>query len=183
MTRTFTIPSGSLVSRTLLSMLLTGGLAACSSEAPPKALAASVRPEAPKALNDETAEIFDTAETHADVPPHGGQVIELGNHFAHAEVVLVPDTGEVTVHVLDGDGQAGKRIAQPSILVDIETSGRAVRLELKAAPLDGETSGDASRFSALSEELLRTGTATVTLRWILVDGRVFADTVMDWSAS
>ena len=183
MTRICLTPSGSMVSRALLSTLLASGLAACTSEAPPKAEAAVARPEAPPALNDETAQIFENVETHADVPPHGGEVIQLGNHVAHAEVVLVPDTGEVTVHILDGEGRPGKRIAQPSILVDVETSGRAVRLELKAAPLDGETSGDASRFSALSEELLRTGQARITLRWVLVDGQTFADTVLAFSAS
>jgi hypothetical protein len=114
------------------------------------------------------------------VPPHGGQVIELGQHAAHAELVLVPDTGEVTVHVLDRDGQPGKRIAQPSLLVDIVTSGREIRLELKAAPEEGESVGDASRFTAASEELLRVGSGKFTLRWILVDGQVFSDTVIDW---
>lgn len=166
--------------RVLLAMTIACGAAACASEAPPEAKAAAAGAVASNELNEATAKMFENVETHADVPPHGGQVIELGNHAAHAELLLVPDTGEVTVHVLDRDGHPGKRIAQPTLLLDVETSGRAVRLELKAAPEDGESTGDASRFTAASEELLRVGSAKITLRWILVDGQVFSDTVIDW---
>ena len=166
----------------LLAATIACSAAACASEAPPQAkkAGAGAGAVASKELNEATAKMFENVETHADVPPHGGQVIELGHHAAHAELLLVPDTGEVTVHVLDRDGHPGKRIAQPSLLLDIETSGRAIRLELKAAPEEGESIGDASRFTAASEELLRVGTAKVTLRWILVDGQVFSDTVIDW---
>jgi hypothetical protein len=164
----------------LLAATIACGAAACASEAPPQAKAAGAGAVASKELNEATAKIFENVETHADVPPHGGQVIELGHHAAHAELLLVPDTGEVTVHVLDRDGQPGKRIAQPSLLLDIVTSGREIRLELKAAPEEGESIGDASRFTAVSEELLRVGSAKFTLRWILVDGQVFSDTVIDW---
>ena len=166
--------------RVLLAVTIACGTVACSSEAPPAAKAAAAATAASPELNEATARMFENVETHADAPPHGGQVVELGNHAAHAELLLVPDTGEVIVYVLDRDGKPGKRIAQPSVLVDIETSGRGVRLELKAAPEDGEATGDASRFTARSEDLLRVGSARVTLRWILVDGQVFSDTVVDW---
>jgi hypothetical protein len=174
--------TGSRVSRALLILLATCGGAACGSEPPVKAAAVG-GPEASPALNDETARMFENVETHADSPPHGGVVVELGSHAAHAEVVLVPDSGEVTVHILDADGQPGKRIAQPSILADVETSGRSVRLELQAAPLDDEMRGDASRFSGTSEELIRAGEAKVVLRWILVDGVVYSDSAAIWGGA
>ena len=174
--------TGSRVSRAVLIVVATCGLAACSSEPPAGTVvaAASAGPAAPAALNDATARIFENAETHADSPPHGGVVVELGSHAAHAEVVLVPDSGEVTVHILDADGQPGKRLGQPTILADIETSGRPVRLDLRAAPLEGEQVGDASRFSGITEELLRVGEARVMLRWILVDGVVYSDNQVTW---
>ena len=181
-TTRMTVP-GSIVSRALILVLAGCGLVACSSEAPPRASATAAGPQASRELTEATARMFENVETHADTPPHGGLVAELGNHTAHAELVVASDTGELTLHVLDGDGAPGKRIAQPSILVDVETSGRAVRLDLRAAPLEGEKTGDASRFSARSDDLLRVGDARITLRWILVDGQVFSDTVVDWSAT
>lgn len=177
-----TIAQGPRVGRTLIAALLAAAASACSSEPPAtvRAAEAPAGPVAPKALEEATARIFENTETHADTPPHGGLVLELGNHTAHAEILLVPDTGEMTVHILDADGQPGKRIAQPSVLVDVETSGRTVRLDLEADPLEGEKAGDASRFTGRSEDLLRVGDAQITLRWILVDGQVFSDTVAQW---
>lgn len=169
--------------RVLLVLAAIAGIAACSSVPAAEVAAGEGQPQqsaTPHALDAATARIFESVESHADTPPHGGVVVELGDHAAHAEVVMVPDTGELRVHILDGEGQPGKRIAQPSVLVDVETSGRVVTLELKAAPDAGESVGDASRFSAISEDLLRAGGATVTLRWILVDGVVYSDSLVGW---
>ena len=169
----------SRASHSVLILVVTCGLAACSSEPVDTAATSSTpAPAVSKELDQATAKVFETAESHADAPPHGGVIIELGNHTAHAEVVMVPDDGEVTVHILDAQGQPGKRVAQPTILADVETSGRMVRIELKANPLEGERVGDASRFSARSEELLRVSDARVTIRWVLVDGQVFSDNVV-----
>lgn len=167
----------------LLVLLVACSLPACSSEPVPAPATGAAAPEsaaAQKAVEQAMAQAFNDTETHADAPPHGGKVVALGNHRAHAELVLVPDTGELTLHILDAEGQAGQRLAQPVVLADVETSGRAVRLELTANPLDGERSGDASRFSARSDDLLRMGEGRVTLRWIGVDGQVFSDLVVDF---
>lgn len=170
------------VRRGLLALVVASGLAACSSEPTPEpeAPAAAEVPVAPRALEESTAKVFDETEAHADQPPHGGVVVPLGAHAAHAELVLVPDTGELTLYVLDADGQPGQRIAQPAVLVDVETSGRVVRLELGAAPLEGERSGDASRFTGRSDDLLRMAEGKATLRWVGVNGQVFSDVIVTW---
>jgi hypothetical protein len=173
--------------RVAASLILLGaaGLAACSSTSPEAQTVApppAAGPAAPKALDDATAKVFEETESHADVAPHGGVVVPLGAHTAHAEVVIVPDTGEVSVYVLDGEGLAGQRVAQPTLVVDVETSGRLVRMEMKAQPDTdaGERVGDASRFAGRSDDLLRTGDAVVTLKWIGVNGQVFSDVLVDW---
>jgi hypothetical protein len=158
----------------------------CSSPAPAEERAAAPPPaagaKAPEALEKAAATMFEDPEAHADQAPHGGVIVPLGAHTAHAEVVIVPDTGELTLYMLDGEGAAGQRIAQPTVVVDVETSGRLVRMELKALPETeaSERVGDASRFTARSDDLLRTGDATVTLKWIGVNGQVFADVVVGW---
>lgn len=174
--------------KTLASLVVLAAVTGvgCSSpppaEDPSAAPPAATGPVAPAALEEVAARVFDDSEAHADQPPHGGVIVPLGAHTAHAEVVIVPDTGELTLYILDGEGSAGQRIAQPTVVADVETSGRLVRMELRAVP-DADAServGDASRFAARSDDLLRTGDATVTLKWVGVNGQVFSDVVVGW---
>lgn len=172
------------VGRTLLAVVIaSAGSGACSStpaEQPQARADAAI--VAPAALEEATARVFDEVETHADQPPHGGVIVPLGAHAAHAEVVAVPDAGELTLYVLDGEGRPGQRIAQPTVVLDVETSGRFLRLEMSAAPDEGvgERVGDASRFVVRSDDLLRMGDARVTIKWLGVNGQVFGDVVVDW---
>lgn len=165
-------------------LVLGLGGAGCSSapaEAETSAAATGV-PEAPPELEEATRRVFDEPSTHAMAAPHGGALVVLGASVAHAEVVVIPDTGQLVVYLLDKDGRAGKRVAQPTMMARIVTSGREFEIELKALPEAGEQVGDASRFSAQTDELLRAGQATVTLKWVLVDGMVFSDNVVNWEA-
>lgn len=175
---------GRFASRALLALVIACGAAACSSPAPATEApgAATDAPVAPKALEDSTAQVFDDIEAHADRPPHGGVIVPLGAHMAHAELVVVPDTGELTLYLLDADGQPGQRVAQPTMVLDVETSGRLLRLKMSAVPDEGvgERVGDASRFAVRSDDLLRMGEAKVTVKWIGVSGQVYSDVVMDW---
>jgi hypothetical protein len=168
----------------LVALTIAGGAAACSSpasvsEAPVVAAGTAV---APKALEEATAHVFDDTEAHAERPPHGGVIVPLGAHLAHAELVAVPDTGELRLYLLDAEGQPGQRVAQPEVVLDVETSGRLLRLQMAAVPDEGvgERVGDASRFAVRSDDLLRVGEAKVTVKWIGVSGQVYSDVVMDW---
>jgi hypothetical protein len=169
-----------------LAVVLACAGAGCSSPAPaadvPAPVAAS-GPAAPKALEEAAASAFIDEELHADQPPHGGVVVPLGTHAAHAEVVAVPDDGELSLYVLDAEGQPGQRIAQPKVVVDVVTSGRTVTLEMAAVPDEarGERVGDASHFVVKSEDLLRMREATITLKWLGVNGQVYSDVVVDWA--
>jgi len=169
-----------------VAVALACGLAACSSPAPAAEASADVAvngPVAPKALEEATATAFIDEEKHADQPPHGGIVVPLGPHAAHAELVAVPDDGELSLYVLDAEGQPGQRIAQPKVVVDVETSGRLVRLEMAAVPDEGlgERVGDASHFVVKSDDLLRMADAKITVKWLGVSGQVYSDVVVDWA--
>lgn len=172
-------------SRMLVILLLGAlGLPACSSAPADEQTStdAAAGPVAPKELEEATRRVFDESVPAALTAPHGGRLVALGANAAHAEVVIIPDTGQVVVYLLDKDGQPGKRVAQPTLMARIETSGRQFDLELRALPEAGEQVGDASRFSAQTEDLIRAGQATVTLKWVLVDGMVFSDNVVQWEA-
>ena len=168
-----------------LAVILACGLSACSSTTSPvaevSAEAAASGPAAPKALEEATATAFIDEETHAEQPPHGGVVVALGPHAAHAELVAVPDDGELSLYVLDAEGRAGQRIAQPEVLVEVVTSGRLVTLEMSAAPGEGERVGDASHFVVKSDDLLRMAEAKITVKWLGVNGQVYSDVVVDWA--
>lgn len=169
-----------------VAVVLACGLAGCSSSSPAAEVSADVGvngPAAPKALEDATATAFIDEETHADQAPHGGVVVALGTHAAHAEVVAVPDDGELSLYVLDAEGHPGQRIAQPKVVVDVETSGRLVTLEMAAVPDEGlgERVGDASHFVVKSDDLLRMADAKITLKWLGVNGQVYSDVVVDWA--
>ena len=41
--------------------------------------------------------------THTEEAPHGGELIELGQHVAHLEVVHDESAASITVYVLDAD--------------------------------------------------------------------------------
>lgn len=174
---------GRSAGRTLLAVMVACGAAACSPTPAREAqVAVAETPVAPRALEESTAAVFDETEPHADRPPHGGVIVRLGAHLAHAELVAVPDSGELSLYMLDGDGQPGLRVAQPQVVVDVETSGRMLRLVMSAMPDQdvGERVGDASRFVVRTADLLRMGAARVTAKWIGVHGTVYSDVVMNW---
>jgi hypothetical protein len=167
-------------------VVLACGAAGCSSPSPAAEVSADVAangPMAPRALEEATATAFIDEERHADQPPHGGVVVPLGPHAAHAEVVAVPDDGELSLYVLNAEGQPGQRIAQPKVVVDVVTSGRLVTLEMAAVPDEslGERVGDASHFVVKSDDLLRMAEAQITVKWLGVNGQVYSDVVVDWA--
>ncbi len=93
---------------------------------------------------------------HEHVAPHGGTLIALGDELAHLELVLDPETGELTAYVLDGEAQRGVAVEQPALGIDVQpgSGGRfAVALAPVANVLTGETPGNTSQFAGRSDRL------------------------------
>jgi hypothetical protein len=115
------------------------------------------------------------AAEHAHTAPHGGTLVELGDHLASLEVVHTPATGMLVIYVLDGEAQGAVRIAQTSLTVHIEgDSPRTVELLPVASSLTGETSGDASQFSR-SLDVLKGAVTSVRVQELVVKGQTFRD--------
>lgn len=91
---------------------------------------------------------------HAEVGPHHGHLIELGQEEYHAELTHDEATKTVAVYLLDASAKKAVPIAEPEITVNLMVDGAPLQAKLSAAPQDGDPPGQASRFSATDEKLL-----------------------------
>ncbi len=153
---------------------------ACGGETPtPGAVPATNVAEAPPAAVGAPA----TSETgHTHEAPHGGMLVELGDHFAFLELVLDAEVGSLTVYVLDAEAEQAVRIAQPTIGVTFDApermTGHALTLEARANVLTGETVGDSSQFSVTDAALKGISVNGVRIREVTVKGQTFRDLVI-----
>lgn len=91
---------------------------------------------------------------HAHNPPHGGTMVELGDHAAHAELVFDAGEGKVTLYLLDSSAEGAARSADQEIPLaltfSVENAEQVFEAPLKPveSSLTGEKAGDASEFSS-----------------------------------
>lgn len=158
-------------------VLLGLGVMACGGETPtPGAVPATTVAEAPPAAAGET----ETGHVHE--APHGGMLVELGDHFAYLELVLDAEIGSLTVYVLDAEAEQAVRIAQPTIGVTFDApermTGQAFTLEARANVLTGETVGDTSQFGVTDSALKGISVNGARIREVTVKGQTFRDLVV-----
>lgn len=114
-------------------------MAGCSDKSPPAKDSGETHREA-------------QAGRHAHTAPHGGALIELGDHAASLELVFDSASGTLDLYVLDAHAENYVRITAPSIPASATAEGTSgpIALELLpvASPLSGEIAGDTARFSA-----------------------------------
>ena len=123
------------------------------------------------------------ADVHAHAAPHGGTLVELGEHFGFLEFVLDAGAGTLTAYVLDGGAEQAVRIPQPTIVVTFDAppalGGQALTLTAKASVLTGETVGDTSEFVVTHPALKGQTTFYARVAEVVVKGQAFKDlTVM-----
>ena len=79
--------------------------------------------------------------------PHGGTLVELGDHQYHAEIVWDEKAKTITVFLLDGEAKVGVPIAAAELVLNIETDGKETMHKLAAKPQDDDgDDGQSSRF-------------------------------------
>src|SRR5688500_361660 len=95
---------------------------------------------------------------HTHRAPHGGTLVEVGDHAYNLELVRDPAAGKLTAYVLDGHAENFIRINAPSIELVAFTGGEKRPLTLRAVanPTTGETVGDTSQFEAQADWLKNT---------------------------
>lgn len=140
-----------------------------ASPATPPPATPSAAPEAPGAKGD---------AHHEHEAPHGGNLVEFGEEFAHLELVLDGSTGRLTTYALDGEAEQPARLAQPSIALDITIANApspiAVTLQPVENALTGEKAGDTSQFSATVSHLKGRSAFSGVVTALTIRGRTFS---------
>jgi len=92
---------------------------------------------------------------HAHTAPHGGTLVELGEHAYNLELVRDNAAGTLTAYVLDGHAEKFVRIKAPAIDLIAMPGGKFTRIPLQAVAntSTGETVGDTSQFEAKADWL------------------------------
>lgn len=108
---------------------------------------------------------------HSHDPQYGGVLVEVGDHFAHAE--MVNNDGKLTLYFLDGEAENNVRLEQGEIAVTVKVKEESFDLALKGVPskLTGETEKNTSQFSATSEKLKGVSEFTATVKSCTIKGK------------
>jgi hypothetical protein len=113
---------------------------------------------------------------HVHVAPHGGTLVEIGEHAYNLELVHDPAAGKLTAYVLDAHAENFVRITAPSIALNALPGGKSTPLWLQAVANSstGETVGSTSQFEVQADWLKTagefSGSFTVDIR-----GTIFKD--------
>jgi len=112
---------------------------------------------------------------HQHTSPHGGVLVELGEHQYQLDVRHDAARGLLEAWVLDGHAESFLRIAQTNLVLTLEPGGRpvAVPLRAQASAATGETLGDTSHFAGEAEALRGTAGLTGVVESVEVRGQVF----------
>lgn len=114
---------------------------------------------------------------HVHRAPHGGVLVELGEHAYNLEFVRESETGKLSAYVLDGHAENFIRIKAASFDVVANVGGEKKTLTLKAVAnaATGETVGDTSQFDADAAWLKGTPAFDGVVVALDVRGSKFAD--------
>ena len=117
-----------------------------------------------------------SAGGHAHSAPHGGTLIEVGEHAYNLEVVRDTSAGKLTVYILDGHAENFVRIAAPALEFVGFSGGERRPLSLKAVanPATGETVGNTSQFEAQADWLKSGGELAGTIESVEIKGTTFS---------
>lgn len=114
---------------------------------------------------------------HHHVAPHGGTLVEVGEHQFALEFVRDAAAGTLTLYVLDAHAEDFVRLPAKSIEVTVDVKGRTEKLSLAAIAneLSGETVGDTSQFTATADWLKRDGEFAGKIAALEIRGTMFKD--------
>jgi Flp pilus assembly protein TadD len=127
-----------------------------------------------------SAEAAKKEAEHEHSAPHGGVLIELGEEFAHIEIVLDAATGKLTAYALDGEAEKAVRIKQNEIEVAVENPAVTIKLAGVANTLTGETADDTSEFSGQSERLKGATDFNGIIKTISIKGKEFKNVAFNF---
>lgn len=111
---------------------------------------------------------------HVHTAPHGGLLVEVGDHQFNVELVLDRETGRLAAYILDGHAENFVRIAQSAIEVRLKDPARVLSLAAVANPATGETVGNTSQFEATAPWLKSAGDVAGEIVRLEIRGATFS---------
>ena len=90
---------------------------------------------------------------HHDEGPHGGHIIDLGDHEYRAELTMDEQSRQVTVYLLEHDTDDPVAIEDESITLNLRAGDQPTQVALQPAPQEGDPEGKASRFQAPGDQI------------------------------
>jgi hypothetical protein len=96
---------------------------------------------------------------HVHVAPHGGTLVEIGDHAYNLELLRDKAAGKLTAWVLDGHAENFVRLKAASFQLIAMPGGKFTPLAMQAVanPATGETVGDTSQFEVQADWLKTAG--------------------------
>jgi hypothetical protein len=112
---------------------------------------------------------------HTHTAPHGGTLVELGEHAYNIELVRDSAEGKLTAYILDGHAENFIRIPAESFELIAVTGGERKSLTMKAVAntTTGETVGNTAQFEAQADWLKTTGEFPGTISSLEIRGTKF----------
>jgi hypothetical protein len=110
---------------------------------------------------------------HVHTAPHGGTLVELGEHAFNLELVRDSAAGKLTAYVLDGHAEDFVRISAPSFTVTIAGSKQSLTLVAVANAATGEKVGATSQFEVTADSLKNTAALAGTIDSLTIRDNAF----------
>ena len=121
---------------------------------------------------------------HVHVAPHGGTLIEIGDHAYNVELLRDPAAGKLTAWVLDAHAENFVRLKAPELAFIAMPGGQFTPVALRAVanPATGETVGNTSQFE-VQAEWLKTAGAFSGIFTVEINGTVYKDVAFSVGAA
>jgi hypothetical protein len=132
---------------------------------------------AKKSGPDQAANGSAAAHDHNFPAPHGGTLVELGNHLYLLELVHDRDAGKLTGYILDAHAENFIRSPLAAIDLVVNHDGATTPLSLIAVAnsATGETVGNSAEFAAEADWLKTTAPLNITIPILMFRGATFTD--------
>lgn len=126
---------------------------------------------------DGTSPTPNAAPSHAHVAPHGGTLVELGDHVYVLEFVRDRNAGKLTAYLLDAHAENFIRTDAPAVALVVTVGGaeHALALQPVANSATGETAGNTSQFEAQADWLKGAAPVEGRLPSLQIHGRTFRE--------
>lgn len=121
---------------------------------------------------------------HEHHAPHQGTLIVLGEEFAHLELVLDSEDGQLRAYALDGEAENALRLVQPDIQLNIQLNENQEDIDIVLKAIDnvltGEVIGDTSEFSGQHDLLKNVSQFKGIVKSVDIKGQSFKNIEFDF---